>query len=179
MTIKKAVDKIKKVFHWIIEDDNSLIVICEAFTIVTVINSYMMVSGTDNPKIGRFAYIHLLIRLAIVSVCVVIWDYESVFQAIKKTLTTLKNIKCISKSGIKKIYQNVLAHKFASICIVYTLSIVMICLVMIFSSGIYVPKGGEGLYFNLLLLFAFISITVFFIYISERIKSLFRRNRKL
>lgn len=173
LTIKKVLDKIKKLYSWFIEDDHILIGICEAFTIVTVINSYMMVSGMDNPKIGRFAYIHLLIRLTIVSVFFIIWDYEAAFQAIKKTTTIIKGI---SKTNIKEIYKNVLAHKFASICIVYTLLIVIICLVMIL--GIFVPKGGQGLYLNLLLLFGFISITVFFIYILERIQSLFHRNKR-
>ncbi|SKC82141.1 hypothetical protein [Maledivibacter halophilus] len=176
--MKNSANTIKKFWRWIIGYEDTLIeTICEAFTIITVINSYMMISGLDKPKIGRFTYIHLLIRLTIISTVCVIWDYEDAFQSIKKYITKMKNIKGIAKINIKKIYKNVLENKYNSICVIYTFIIVSICLVM--ALGPYVPKGGVKLYFNLILLFAFISITILFLYILEKIKTLFHKNPRL
>jgi hypothetical protein len=40
------------------------------FTIVTVGNSAMMLTGLDEPKVGTFAYVHLLGRLGIIALLV-------------------------------------------------------------------------------------------------------------
>lgn len=42
-------------------------VIALSFTAVTVVNTVMMVTGIDTPKIGRFAFVHMLTRLGIVA----------------------------------------------------------------------------------------------------------------
>lgn len=165
MDLKKAESKVRKLWRWIIGDQDIIVEISEAFTIITVINSYMMISGMDKPKIGQFAYVHLLIRLAIITVVLAIWEDESLFQAIKSRIVKLKNL---NKINIKEIYKNVLKNKFGSICTIFMLTTVIICLVMIF--GVNTPKGGAELYYNLILLFVFISIIVLFVYLLETIK---------
>ena len=122
LTIKKAVNSLKKLYRWFIRDNDIFTEICEAFTVVTVINSYMMVAGMDQPKIGRFAYIHLLIRLMIISVIIALWEDESIFQSIKKHALRIKDINGIPE--IKKIYKKILENKYGSTCVIYTLTIV-------------------------------------------------------
>ena len=78
---------------WIIGGEDILTEICSAFTIVTVINSYMIISGMDTPKTVRFAYIHFLISLVIISLVCFILERESIFQAIKRRVTEIKNIE--------------------------------------------------------------------------------------
>ena len=172
MVVKRAVSKVRRFWRWLMGDQDILIEISEAFTVITVINSYLMVYGNHEPKIGRFAYIHLLIRLAIISVVCAIWEGESIFQAIKRRIIKLKNLDGIN---IKEIYKYVLNNKFASICSIYTVLTIIICLVMIV--GVNAPRGGAELYFNLMLLFAFISISIFILYLLEKIKG-FQRNRR-
>lgn len=59
------VDMLKKVNRWF--NQGSIIEeIVEVFSLVTIINSFMMLVGWDQPKTGVFAYIHLLTRLAII-----------------------------------------------------------------------------------------------------------------
>lgn len=170
MALKKVVSKVKKFWRWIIGDQDIIVEISEAFTIVTVINSYMMISGMDKPKIGQFAYVHLLMRLAIITVVCVIFEDESIFQAIKRRIVKLKNLNRIN---LKEIYKNVLKNKFGSICTIFTLITVIICLVMIF--GVNTPKGGAELYYNLIILFVVISIIVLFMYLLETIKGFSQR----
>lgn len=177
MNIKNVDNKIKSIYLWVVGDDSFLAGICGAFTLVTVVNSYMMVSGTDTPKVGRFAYMHLLLRLTIICIAFSIWDYEEMFAEIKTHTKKLKNLKNLSNIKFKRIYKNVLKNKFNSICITYTATIVFLCIVMI--SGIYEPRGGAGLYFNLLLLFVFITSIILLLYIFENVKALFKGNQKL
>lgn len=49
-----------------------------AFTVVTVANSAMMLTGWDTPKSGTFAYVHLLSRLAIVTAIVALFHLDDI-----------------------------------------------------------------------------------------------------
>lgn len=48
------------------------------FTIVTVGNSVMMLTGLDEPKTGSFAYVHLLGRLGIITPLVGLFHLDEV-----------------------------------------------------------------------------------------------------
>lgn len=76
------VDMLKKVNRWfnqgsIIEEIEEIV---EVFSLVTIINSFMMLVGWDQPKTGVFAYIHLLTRLAIISVIIGLWRYKEIIK---------------------------------------------------------------------------------------------------
>ncbi len=57
------------------------------FTVVTLVNSMIMVVGWDEPKLGTHAYLHLLGRLGIVSLIVVVWEYDIILSYLRLTLS--------------------------------------------------------------------------------------------
>ncbi|MCD5414003.1 MAG: hypothetical protein LR001_03230 [Clostridiales bacterium] len=174
MIIENAAKKIKSIYRWFADEESVFAEICGVFALITFANSYMMVSGMDTPKVGRFAYTHLLIRLKIIFIFFLIWDYKAILSEIKRHMKKLKGLPNIK---FKNIYKNVLKNRFNSICITYTSTIVIFCIIMIFR--VCEPRGGAGLYFNLILLFTFITITILLLYILERIKASLQGNQKL
>lgn len=147
-----------KLKAWFLEEQNVVYDILEVFMLLTVINSLLMVFGIDpSPKIGKFAYIHLMIRLAIIS---------SIMIAIrgKETISDVKNlIYFFQKSHNDSVFKHcILANRKISIYrgtyVIYTLLTILICIfTIIFSSN---PIGGIPFYFYLTCQFVAIVLVV-------------------
>lgn len=170
LTIRTVFEKMKKIYHWFFDDEYVLTEICTVFTAVTVINSYQMVFLNHMPKVGKFAYIHLLIRLLIISVIVTLIEGENIFQEIKQIILRVKSSKTLSKSEIRAvIYRYIIDNKVNTISISFSSLTVIICLIM--TVFVIEPQGGEKLYFNLLILFGIVTATVLIVHIFDKIKN--------
>jgi len=170
--MKKIIkNKINKVLRWFNDDEYMLTQICELFTLVTVINSYMIVYINDEPKIGKFAYIHLLMRLLILSVIIMIWEEKLIFSEIKSIILSTKNISALSQKEIRTMaYKKIVNYKITTISVLFTSITISICVGRIV--GANEPRGGTIFYFNLLLIFGIITTIVFGTYLYEKLKIL-------
>lgn len=167
----KNASKIKKIniIGWIKKDQNVLFDICEVFMLVTVVNSFMMVLTIDIPKIGKFSYIHLLMRLSIISVIMIVFRGSKFSQDIKNIITTIKEISS-SRNNIKKsIEKNIIKYKYRTIYLLFSTITITTCV----TSVLFLPNpsGGIGLYFNLLIMFGIVSILILLISIINAIKT--------
>lgn len=159
-------EKLKKYLSW----DNLYIFeeICGLYAIVTVINSSMMVLNIDTPKNGEFAYVHLLSRLLIISVVILIFDFRYIMQEIVQLVKTIKEISGLSPRAMKeKIYEAIIRTPFCTINTIFTVAIIVLCIVNI--SLISAPKGGTSLYFNLLLLYVLIAAFILAILLLSKV----------
>lgn len=124
--------------------------IAVAFTILTVINSLMMLVGLDEPKQGTFAYIHLLTRWGIIALIVLLISYREVIKQLKeydlKTFTAADFLYSPRKNLLISI-----SKVFTHITLVY-------CLIMISFQNPLPATGGNTFYISLLALFAIISV---------------------
>ncbi|GAA0741818.1 DUF6608 family protein [Clostridium oceanicum] len=148
-----AFRKIKNCFN---TDESVMFNILEIFMLLTIINNLMMVFGIDpNPKIGKFAYIHLTIRFSIISLIMiairgkkVIKDYKNFNHSIKK-LSNYSNLK-------SSIFENFRINKYRCTYVLFTTITIGICIFTIFF--VPTPTGGVKFYFNLLIMFCVIVI---------------------
>lgn len=136
----------RRLFRWF----NELYII-EAialfFTFITVINSFMMVVGWDYPKTGAFAYIHLMMRLAIITVIIGICDYKEVIEWCRSFAGGKQ--KSIKEKRRHRFFQNVVP----STALAFTGITIFICTGNILLQAWIKPEGGRELYRDLLLLF--------------------------
>lgn len=130
----KVINALKRFFS----EKNAIAGISDAFLIVTVINSFMMVNGLDTPKEGQFAYIHLLIRLGIISGIWFAFDFSY-------TITSTKAFVRELRAGIGRYIRH---NVYDAIAITYTSAIVLLCIVG--STGLFPLQGGRVLYQGLL-----------------------------
>lgn len=120
------------------------------FTLVTVINSIMMLTGFDQPKQGVFAYVHLMTRLGIISVIVIFIYFKEIIEGIKTI--KLKNLSLTDLLYAPK--KNALigvAKAFTTLSLVY-------CSLMIAFQGILPASGGRSFYLSLLIMLGLISL---------------------
>lgn len=96
------------------------------FSLITVVNSLMMITGLDTPKQGVFAYVHILSRLVIIIIMV------SLFMISEwREIITQKTLFSSFKEAL-----------FKSIHLQYTLVVVLYCALNItFSPLYYIPSG--------------------------------------
>lgn len=85
--LQKGLDKTR---DSLLDKDSFLESICEAFTLITLVNSLMMVTDYDTPKTGTFAYVHMLTRLLIISVVVAVWKWEGLLKLGRDSIAALK-----------------------------------------------------------------------------------------
>lgn len=138
--IKQAIDRLIVWYQSLGIIDNIVIV----FTLITVINSIMMVTGIDTPKTGTFTYIHLLVRFTIITLIVCVW-------MIKDVITTFKSWRHpdASTPPVSSLKQWVVKCKgsvFLSSAALYTGITTFMCLVMIVLSPVLNPQGGVNVY---------------------------------
>lgn len=123
------------------ENTTPIEAICESFTIVTAINSLMMIVGYDTPKQGVFAYIHMMVRLFIISCIFIIWMWKDVIQWAKKIEV---------KNNLRRFYQEAHKHVFISISKLFTIITAAYCIFMILFYRVIDPAGGV-LFYQILL----------------------------
>ena len=133
----KLISALKRFFS----EKNAVAGVSDAFLIITVINSFMMVIGLDTPKEGRFAYVHLLIRLGIITGIWVVFYFSYTIASTKAFFRDLR-------AGLGSYIRH---NVYDAIAITYTSSVVLLC--VIGSTGLFHLQGGRALYQGLLLLF--------------------------
>lgn len=140
------------------EDKTPLEAICESFTIITFINSIMMIIGYDTPKEGVFAYVHMMMRLGIITMIISLIMWEDV-------LGILWNKRL--KNNLKEFFENLYKNIFKFISVFFTVIVTIYCSLIIIFQRIFNPTGGIGFY--QLLLFILLLLTVAF-YIKKEFK---------
>lgn len=133
----KVISALKRFFT----EKNAVAGVSDAFLLVTVVNSFMMVIGLDTPKEGQFAYIHLLMRLGIITGIWVVFDFSY-------TITSTKEFFQDLRAGLGRYIRH---NVYDAISITYTSSVVLLCVAG--STGLFPLHGGRTLYQGLLLLF--------------------------
>ena len=122
-------------------EKNAVAGVSDAFLIITVVNSFMMVTGLDTPKEGRFAYVHLLIRLGILTGIWVVFDFSYTIASTKEFFRDLR-------LGLSWYIRH---NVYDAIAITYTSLVVLLCIAG--STGLFPLHGGHAFYRRLLLLF--------------------------
>ncbi|EKU96308.1 hypothetical protein Lepto7375DRAFT_0297 [Leptolyngbya sp. PCC 7375] len=133
----KVISALKRFFT----EKNAVAGVSDAFLIVTVINSFMMVTGLDTPKDGRFAYVHLLIRLGIITGIWVVFYFSYTIASTKEFFRDLR-------AGIGRYIRH---NVYDAIAITYTSLVILLCVAGL--TSLFPLPGGRALYQGLLLLF--------------------------
>ncbi len=137
LRVPNVISALKRFFT----EKNAVAGIADAFLIVTVANSFMMVNGLDTPKEGPFAYIHLLLRLGLLTGIWAVFDFSYTIESTKALFQELR-------AGIGRYIRH---NVYDAIAITYTSAIVLLCVVG--STGLFPLEGGRSLYQSLLWLF--------------------------
>lgn len=112
-----------------------------AFTIITAINSIMMVTGHDTPKEGVFAYVHMMTRLLIISCIMIIWKWKDVID---------RSRRFEFKNKLRMFYQEAHKRVLGSASKIFTVVTAAYCLMMIVFQRALEPAGGILFYQTLL-----------------------------
>lgn len=147
---------LKNIHCWL-NKRNNVEIIAIIFTSITIINSYMMVVGLDQPKEGVFAYIHLLSRLTIIIVITGIWEYKVVVNRIRTWIIRKKDSDSFRKREVFGKPVKIVSRSYvSSISICFTVLVISTSIVNIIFQSVILPEGGKELYQNLILLFGVI-----------------------
>ena len=146
------------------DDETPIQAICSTFTIITVINSLMMITGLDVPKQGLFAYIHMLSRLLIISLIIVLTMWKDVWVSMINT-----GVRAFFIGLYRKIKNGALPVLFTFLTAVY-------CLFMIIFTSFLPPSGGINYYRSLLILFLCLVSARTVILMSRKILKKSRKN---
>ena len=133
----KVLSALKRFFS----EKNAVAGVADAFMIVTVANSFMMVNGLDTPKEGQFAYIHLLLRLGLLIGIWAMFDFSYTVESTKAFFGDLQ-------AGLGRYIRH---NVYDAIAITYTSAIVLLCIAG--ATGLFPLDGGRPLYQSLLWLF--------------------------
>ncbi len=125
------------------------------FTLITLVNSIMMVVGWDQPKVGASAYLHLLGRLGIVSLVVVIWDYDMILSYLKR-LSSKQSSSRAWQSCLGSIRKNC----FSTVAVLFTTTTAFPSAVIVLFRKTLQPVAGEWLYWSLLAFIAVLTVSV-------------------
>lgn len=145
------IEKFQKRFSNWRKNETPLEAIFKAFTVVTALNSLMMITGFDIPKLGVFAYIHMMIRFLIITLIVIIWMWKDV-------LMWVKNIKI--GNNIRNLYEKSRNSIFLGISSLFSIITVFYCLFMISSNKLINPQGGMFFYQSLLWILFIVTIFI-------------------
>lgn len=129
---------------------NPIVQVSVVFTTITLINNIMMITNIDRPKEGLFAYVHMMIRVAIITTIVLI-TMNKVVQWTKKV--SFLKIGIVFTNFVEK-------HKLLAISVMFTLFSIGYCITIILFSGLLQPKGGIEFYIIQLLMLALFSVIV-------------------
>jgi hypothetical protein len=138
------------------------------FTIVTIGNSAMMLTGLDEPKSGTFAYVHLLGRFGIIVAVVGLFYLDEARawfthwhrqrrQPVQPSHRDLRPGP--TRTVLEASRRALLRGGVEGTARVFTAVVVTTCVLMVALAAIRTPVGGAGLYRNLVL-FALILLPV-------------------
>lgn len=125
------------------------------FTTVTVVNSVMMLTGSDEPKTGTFAYVHLLGRLGIVTSVVGLFYVDEA----RARLAHWRRAANLRGPGPRRSRHEAIAAVLGSVprapaditARLFTIGVAASCVVTLALAGVRTPTGGPGLYRNLVI----------------------------
>ena len=145
------------------------------FTLITVINSLMMITGYDTPKTGSFAYLHLLARTLIIVLGVSITMYKDVMKSLKnlksRAIHSKKERQTKRSAKLNRLRQNFSQKPFESSAILFTLITVTGCVIMVTFSLYLKPKGGSNLYLALIVFYGILSTTTLGFNVTRKFKA--------
>lgn len=128
------------------------------FTIITVGNSIMMLTGLDEPKTGSFAYLHLLGRLGIIAVIVGLFSLDEFRERCThgRWASRPRPVRTAAHGPLRRGLETVLGSGprggLEGTARVYTTVVAVICVVTVALADLRPPAGGRELYRNLVLL---------------------------
>ena len=120
------------------------------FTLLTIVNSIMMLTGVDTPKEGVSAYIHLITRLGIITLVVITIFYKEIKE----------RLKCFDHKELN-LFDVMFGHKkdaFISVSKTFTNTIVLYCIMMITFQWSFDFLGGRNFYVSLLVVLGIITL---------------------
>lgn len=151
--------------HWW-EDGSYLEDVAWVFTVVTVVNSAMMIAGWDTPKSGTFAYVHLLSRLAIVAAVVALFHLDDIKKVFERRSdddgrrVTPTGERCGTGRSLGGLTRPMRRAPLDRVVVAFTLVTGALCVIAIASSVFWEPTGGVVLYQVLLGLAATLAVPV-------------------
>ena len=124
------------------------------FTLVTVGNSVMMITGLDEPKTGTFAYVHLLSRLGIVAAVVALFslDEARAWLGRRRGGEAPGHARRSPETLAREAISWLLPGWLEGTARVFAVLVVLLCLAMLLLAGVRPPEAGRGLYRNLVIL---------------------------
>lgn len=120
------------------------------FSLITIVNSIMMLTGIDVPKEGVFAYVHLIIRLGIITLIVTLIYFRDIKEQLKRFSPKYLSLTNILYAPRKNAFISI-SKAFTNVSILY-------CLTMITFQGAFNSLGGRSFYLSLLIVWGVISI---------------------
>lgn len=133
--------------RWITRDYPT--VVCAVFTGVTLLNSIMMLAGWDEPKVGAFAYLHLLGRLAIIAAVVGLFYLDDLWTRVRAPKgAESPELRRRMARFLKLMFDT----PFTKFVYAFTVVTAVWCLFALALSFVASLAGGSGLYRNLLIL---------------------------
>lgn len=160
-----AQPKLRRTRRWW-EQSSYVGAVALAFTVITVVNSGMMVAGWDTPKTGVFAYTHLLGRLAIVAAVVALFHLDNLHEHIERWRHRegRQRVPMTDRSRRGQVVDLLVRHippaPLERVAAAFTAVTAALCVVAIASSLWREPRGGVALYLALLLLAATLAVLV-------------------
>ncbi|HSL58750.1 MAG TPA: hypothetical protein VK866_12970 [Acidimicrobiales bacterium] len=121
------------------------------FTAVTVVNSAMMLTGLDEPKVGTFAYVHLLGRLGIVTVVVGLFYLDELRDALARGFRgagRLRRQRRPRRATVDAMVRSAARAPVESAARVFTAAVAATSVVTVALAWVDVrtPAGGDELY---------------------------------
>ncbi len=131
--------------------------IAVVFTLITVINSIMMLTGVDVPKQGLFAYQHMLVRMVIVTGAIMVAMGRETFRTGRKFVTFVRSDPLTRKSVLSesasRIFGVATHRPFEASVNSFTALTFLICVAAIVVSFWSEVAGGSAFYTALLILY--------------------------
>ena len=131
--------------------------IAVVFTLITVINSIMMLTGVDVPKQGLFAYQHMLVRMVIVTGAIMVATGRETWRAVRKLFTFFGSDSLARRSMLSefasRIAEAATRRPFQASVNSFTALTFLICVAAIVVSFWSEVAGGSAFYTALLILY--------------------------
>lgn len=141
------------------KSDEPIKSIAITFMVITLINSLMMILGIDTPKVGVFAYVHMMTRFFIVFSIIFLIMWKDFITWIKKL--SLNN-------GLKRFQKYSQKNPLSAISILFTIFTVVYCTIIIIFQGLINPIGGVNFYITLLAVLSIITLVTVVLNITNK-----------
>lgn len=132
--------------------------VARLFTVITVGNSVMMLTGLDEPKAGSFAHVHLLGRLGIIASLVGVFYLGEARERLTRWRDPTRHpghpdhIRRSSRAVYDAALGFFLDSWLDGTARAFTVIVAAVCVVVLALAALRPPAGGVGLYRNLVLL---------------------------